>query len=86
MITKEGSDKRWWDYSDLIKTRAARWRMTMVVAMAFFGRELPRGPRPLPYSEVDGTPQNGLVTPPFRTSCPSCWSRPVSPTSTPSSC
>jgi hypothetical protein len=38
LISKEGSDKRWWDYSDLVKTRAARWRITMVWSMSFFGQ------------------------------------------------
>ena len=37
-ISLDGSDKRWWDYSDLYKTKAARYRLTMVVAMSFFGQ------------------------------------------------
>lgn len=41
MISKEGSDKRWWDYSELVRTRASRWRLTMVVSMSFFGRRSP---------------------------------------------
>lgn len=41
MISKEGSDKRWWDYSQLVKTRASRWRLTMVISMSFFGRASP---------------------------------------------
>lgn len=41
MISKEGSDKRWWDYSQLVKTRASRWRLAMVVSMSFFGRASP---------------------------------------------
>jgi len=39
LISVEGSDKRWWDYTKLVKTRAARWRLTMVVSMGFFGRK-----------------------------------------------
>lgn len=52
-ISLTGSDKRWWDYSELgivyILTfgfygnipnlRAALWRLTMVTSMAFFGRK-----------------------------------------------
>jgi len=37
-ISMTGSDKRWWDWFDLIKTRSSRWRLTMVIAMAFFGQ------------------------------------------------
>jgi hypothetical protein len=39
VISLEGSDKRWWDYSELVKTRSSRWRLTMVISMAFFGRK-----------------------------------------------
>ncbi|KAF8543136.1 general substrate transporter [Trichophaea hybrida] len=38
LISIEGSDKRWWDYSKLVKTRASRWRLTMVISMGFFGQ------------------------------------------------
>ena len=38
IISIEGSDKRWWDYTDLINTRASRWRLTIVVSMALFAR------------------------------------------------
>lgn len=42
-IVISGSDKRWWDYSELYSTNAARWRMLCVVAMAFFSQvRLPR--------------------------------------------
>lgn len=37
-ISTSGSDKRWWDYREMVNTRAARWRTTMVVSMAFFGQ------------------------------------------------
>jgi hypothetical protein len=37
-ISMTGSDKRWWDYSELVSTRSARWRLTMVVSMSFFGQ------------------------------------------------
>lgn len=37
-ISTTGSDKRWWDYSELIVTKAAKWRLAMVVSMAFFGQ------------------------------------------------
>lgn len=38
-ISTTGSDKRPWDYSELISTKAARWRLVMVISMAFFGRK-----------------------------------------------
>lgn len=38
-ISTTGSDKRWWDYKELVATKAARWRLTMVVSMSFFGRK-----------------------------------------------
>jgi len=28
----------WWDFSELVNTRAARYRLAMVIAMAFFGQ------------------------------------------------
>lgn len=37
-IATEGSDKRWWDYTDLVNTRQAWWRLLCVVGMAFFGQ------------------------------------------------
>lgn len=37
-ILLEGSDKRWWDFSELWNTRSARWRMVCVAGMAFFGQ------------------------------------------------
>lgn len=32
-IVTDASDKRWYDYTDLFKTRNARWRIFMVVLM-----------------------------------------------------
>lgn len=37
-ISKEGSDKRWWDYRELFDTRAARRRMICVIGMSWFGQ------------------------------------------------
>ena len=37
-IVTEGSDKRWWDYSDLFNSRTAWWRMSCVMGMGFFGQ------------------------------------------------
>lgn len=37
-ISSTGSDKRWWDYSALWKTRAARRRLLCVLTMATFGQ------------------------------------------------
>lgn len=32
------SDNPWWDFRELYNTRAARYRLAMVIAMAFFGQ------------------------------------------------
>lgn len=32
------NDNPWWDYRELFNTRAARYRLSMVIAMAFFGQ------------------------------------------------
>ncbi|PVF95285.1 general substrate transporter [Serendipita vermifera] len=37
-IKLDASDKRWWDYSELFKTHAARWRFLMVALMGVFGQ------------------------------------------------
>jgi sugar porter (SP) family MFS transporter len=37
-IREIGSDKYWWNYSDLFKTRPARRRMICVIGMAWFGQ------------------------------------------------
>lgn len=37
-IVISGSDKRWWDYSELFNTTAARWRMLCVFSMAFISQ------------------------------------------------
>lgn len=37
-ISKDGSDKRWWDYRDLWNTPSARRRLICVVAFAWFGQ------------------------------------------------
>ncbi|KAH8923415.1 general substrate transporter [Atractiella rhizophila] len=37
-IMFNASDKRWWDYRELISTSAQRWRSAMVVLMAVFGQ------------------------------------------------
>ena len=36
-ISQNASDKRWYDYSEFVATRANRWRIFMVVSMAFIG-------------------------------------------------
>lgn len=43
-ISTTGSDKRWWDYSELFNTREARYRTMLVLAMAFFGQWSGNGP------------------------------------------
>ncbi|CAZ81962.1 unnamed protein product [Tuber melanosporum] len=37
-IGTECSDKIWWDYRDLVNTRAARYRLGLVATVAFFGQ------------------------------------------------
>lgn len=37
-IATEGSDKRWWDYTDLFNSKSAWWRMACVIGMAFFSQ------------------------------------------------
>jgi MFS family permease len=37
-ISLEGSDKRWWDYSDLFYSREALWRQSCVIGMALFSQ------------------------------------------------
>jgi len=49
-IRMDGSDKRWWDYSDLFKTRNARWRFLMVILMGVFGQMSGNG---LGYYNID---------------------------------
>ncbi|KAF2856754.1 MFS lactose permease-like protein [Plenodomus tracheiphilus IPT5] len=43
-ISTTGSDKRWWDYSELFNTREARYRTMLILAMAFFGQWSGNGP------------------------------------------
>ncbi|KAJ7228081.1 general substrate transporter [Mycena rebaudengoi] len=42
-IKLNASDKRWWDYSELVNTRNARYRTFMMLLMAFFGQEADLG-------------------------------------------
>ncbi|KAF9031809.1 general substrate transporter [Hymenopellis radicata] len=37
-IGLDASDKRWWDYSELVNTRNARYRTFMMLLMGFFGQ------------------------------------------------
>src|SRR5436305_2064374 len=37
-VLLDGSDKRWWDYRDLVSSRNARYRSFMVLTMAIFGQ------------------------------------------------
>lgn len=36
--TNNQNKNPWWDYRELVNTRAARYRLAMVIAMAFFGQ------------------------------------------------
>lgn len=37
-LIQDGSDKRWWDYSALFKTRASRYRLFCNVTVTIFGQ------------------------------------------------
>ncbi|KAF5333204.1 hypothetical protein D9611_002530 [Ephemerocybe angulata] len=37
-VKLDASDKRWWDYSELVNTRNARYRTFMMLLMGFFGQ------------------------------------------------
>jgi MFS family permease len=43
-ISVTGSDKRWWDYSELFNSKEQRYRTMLVVSMAFFGQWVGNGP------------------------------------------
>lgn len=43
-ISVTGSDKRWWDYSELFNSREARYRTMLVLSMGFFGQWSGNGP------------------------------------------
>ncbi|KAF3913932.1 hypothetical protein ABW21_db0206221 [Orbilia brochopaga] len=43
-IYTEGSDKRWWDYSELVGSKPALWRMACVLGMAMFSQLSGNGP------------------------------------------
>ncbi|KAF2681349.1 MFS lactose permease-like protein [Lentithecium fluviatile CBS 122367] len=43
-ISVTGSDKRWWDYSELFNSREQRYRTMLVLSMAFFGQWSGNGP------------------------------------------
>lgn len=37
-LVMDGSDKRWWDYSALFKTRSARYRLMSATLVSMFGQ------------------------------------------------
>lgn len=43
-ISLTGSDKRWWDYRELLNSPEVRYRSMLVIAMAFFGQWSGNGP------------------------------------------
>lgn len=85
------NDNPWWDFRELYNTKAARYRIMMVIAMAFFGQWSGKHHALRHSADCQSyfcqAPTNGLlqVTTLYPTSCPP-WSRtPVSTTPT-SSC
>jgi hypothetical protein len=55
-ISVTGSDKRWWDYSELFNTREARYRTMLVFCMAFFGQWVGNGPVSTRHKSFSPTP------------------------------
>ncbi|KAI9756837.1 MAG: hypothetical protein M4579_003673 [Chaenotheca gracillima] len=43
-ISSTGSDKRWWDYSQLFNNREVRYRSMLVISMGIFGQWAGNGP------------------------------------------
>ncbi len=43
-ISVTGSDKRWWDYRELFNSREARYRLMLVMCMAFLASGSGNGP------------------------------------------
>ncbi|MCJ1314420.1 hypothetical protein MMC25_008102 [Agyrium rufum] len=43
-ISKTGSDKRWWDYRELVNSPEVRYRSMLVIALAFFSQWAGNGP------------------------------------------
>ena len=37
-MSNKRNDNPWWDFKELVHTTAARYRLCMVIAMAFFGQ------------------------------------------------
>ena len=37
VISKDGADKRWWDFRELFNSRSARYRTFLIACIAFFG-------------------------------------------------
>lgn len=72
----------WWDFRELVHTRAARYRLAMVIGMAFFGQW--SGNNGEPMSEVIQKVVSARLTFPqwFPTSCPKCSKPRASPTPT----
>ncbi|KAF2838001.1 general substrate transporter [Patellaria atrata CBS 101060] len=54
-ISVTGSDKRWWDYRELINSREVRYRSFLVVAMAFFTQWIGNGPVSYYYPQMLAT-------------------------------
>ena len=52
-ILIEGSDKRWWDYSECFNTRAALHRIVVVGGIAIFGQVSNKASVPLSLTYVE---------------------------------
>jgi len=63
-MSLDGSDKRWWDFSELVSTKNARWRFLMVMFMGVFGQFSGNG---LGYfnPKVSNLRQFGFIAPPL---------------------
>ncbi|KAI9729154.1 MAG: hypothetical protein M1834_007061 [Cirrosporium novae-zelandiae] len=51
-ISMTGSDKRWYDYSELFKSRQARYRTMLVLAISVFGQWSGNGPVSYYYTQM----------------------------------
>ena len=51
-ISMTGSDKRWWDYRELVNNSEVRYRSMLVLAMGFFGQWSGNGPVSYYYPQV----------------------------------
>jgi hypothetical protein len=62
------SENPWWDYRELFNTRAARYRMGMVIMMSFFGQW--SGNNVVSYFMVSEAEGNNMISHPLTANSP----------------